>query len=185
MKENFQIIVIVVFIALAVFGLLVFSGAIPIGNDDAPGGLGAVTLWGTVKTATMAPLLEEFNNINQTFVVKYAQKSADTFDQDLLEALADGRGPDLFFLPDNLAFHYANKIFAIPFASYPLATFKNNEREFSNYSYCRLHHIGGFRSFGFFRRDSDWQRRRAGRFRRGHFMGNGQNGDHGAAFGRI
>ena len=126
MKENFQIIVIVVFIILAVFGLLVFSGAIPIGNDDAPGGLGAVTLWGTVKTATMAPLLEEFNNINQTFVVKYAQKSADTFDQDLLEALADGRGPDLFFLPDNLAFHYANKIFAIPFASYPLATFKNN-----------------------------------------------------------
>src|SRR3989344_4455437 len=126
MKENFQIIVIVVFIALAVFGLLVFSGAIPIGNDDAPGGLGAVTLWGTVKTATMAPLLEEFNNINQTFVVKYAQKSADTFDQDLLEALADGRGPDLFFLPDNLAFHYANKIFSIPFASYPLATFKNN-----------------------------------------------------------
>jgi len=31
----------------------------------------------------------------------------------------------MFFLPDNLAFHYANKIFTIPYGSYPLATFKN------------------------------------------------------------
>jgi multiple sugar transport system substrate-binding protein len=53
------------------------------------------------------------------------QKSANTFDQDLLEALASGTGPDLFFLPDNLAFHYSNKIFTIPYTSYSLSTFKN------------------------------------------------------------
>jgi multiple sugar transport system substrate-binding protein len=53
------------------------------------------------------------------------QKSADTFDQDLLEALASGTGPDLFFLPDNLAYHYANKIFTIPYSSYPLSSFNS------------------------------------------------------------
>ena len=126
MKGSFQLITIIVFIALAVFGVLVFSGVIPIGSDNEAGGLGTVVLWGTVKAQTMGPLLEEFNNANPSLVVKYVQKSTESFDQDLLEALAEGVGPDMFFLPDNLAFHYANKIVTIPFASYPLASFKNN-----------------------------------------------------------
>ena len=124
--KNFQLITIIVFIALAVFGVLVFSGAIPIGNNKKAGSLGTVVLWGTAKNSVMAPILEEFNNANSTFIVKYEQKSADSFDQDLLEALAAGAGPDMFFLPSSLAFHYANKIFAIPYQSYPLASFKNN-----------------------------------------------------------
>jgi ABC-type glycerol-3-phosphate transport system substrate-binding protein len=124
--KNFQLIIIIVFIALAIFGVLVFSGAIPIGNNNTPGSLGTVILWGTVKGSTMTSLLEEFNKANPTFVVKYAQKSVESFDQDLLEALADGTGPDMFFLPENLAFHYSNKIVTIPYSSYPLASFKNN-----------------------------------------------------------
>lgn len=126
MKGNFQIIVIVVFIALAIFGVLVFSGAIPIGNNNTPGSLGTVVLWGTVSNATIAPLLVEFNTANPTFIVKYVQKSAETFDQDLLEALAVGVGPDMIFLPDNLAFHYANKIVTIPYSSFPRASFRSS-----------------------------------------------------------
>ena len=74
----------------------------------------------------MAPLIEEFNNKNKTFAVQYVEKQAETFDQDLLEALAAGAGPDLFFLPDNLAYHYSNKIFTIPYSTYSLASFKTN-----------------------------------------------------------
>ncbi len=124
--KNFQLITIIVFIALAVFGVLVFSGAIPIGNDNTPGSLGTVVLWGTEKTSALTPLLEEFNNANPTFVVKYVQKSAESFDQNLLEALAAGAGPDMFFLPDSLAFHYANKISPVPYQSYSLVSFKSN-----------------------------------------------------------
>lgn len=122
--KNFQIIIIVVFIILAILGVLVFSGAIPIGNDKTKGGQGTVTLWGTVKSGLVLSLLEDFNKANTGFTVKYVEKSKDTFDQDLLEALAAGTGPDIFFLPDSLTFHYANKIFPIPYQSYPLATFK-------------------------------------------------------------
>ncbi len=124
--KNFQIIITVIFIALAIFGIFVFSGAIPIGGKDAPGSLGTVVLWGTANTAIMSPLLEEFNALNTTFIVRYVQKSTNSFDQELLEALASGVGPDLIFLPDDLAFHYANKIFAIPYTSYPLNSFKTN-----------------------------------------------------------
>lgn len=127
MKGNFQIIILVVFIAAAVLGVFVFSGAIPLGNNNNnPGTQGTVVLWGTVKNSVIAPLLEDFNRANQTFVVKYVEKSADTFDSDLLEALASGKGPDMFFISDDLAFKYSNKIYTIPYASFPVNSFKNS-----------------------------------------------------------
>ena len=125
MKGNFQIIVLIIFIALAVFGVLVFSGAIPIGKGG-KGSLGKVVLWGTAPNAMISAAIKDFNDANPTFIVTYVEKSADTFDQDLLEASASGTGPDMFFLPDNLAFHYVDKIFTISYQSYPLASFKNN-----------------------------------------------------------
>jgi len=125
MKLNFQLIILIVFIAAAIFGVLVFSGAIPIGGGNAAGGLGTVVLWGTVPEASISSAMKDFNEANPTFVVNYVQKSSDTFDRDLLEALASGTGPDMFFLPDNLIFQYSNKIFTIPYASYPLSVFKN------------------------------------------------------------
>jgi ABC-type glycerol-3-phosphate transport system substrate-binding protein len=124
--NNFQLILIIIFITLAIFGVLVFSGAIPIGNDDTPGALGTVTLWGTIRGDVISPLVEDFNNTNKSFILIYVQKSPETFDSELLEALADQKGPDLIFLPDELAVHYANKIAMMSYDSYPLATFKNN-----------------------------------------------------------
>ena len=50
MKGNFQIIILVVFIAAAILGVFVFSGAIPLGNQgNNTGAQGTVVLWGTVK----------------------------------------------------------------------------------------------------------------------------------------
>ncbi len=123
--KNFQIIILVIFVVAAIFGVLVFSGAIPIGKTSTEGS-GKVTLWGTIPITTISPAIKAFNDANQSYIVTYVQKPVDTFDQDLLEASASGTGPDMFFLPDNLIFHYADKIFAIPYQSYPLASFENN-----------------------------------------------------------
>ncbi|MDO8659876.1 MAG: extracellular solute-binding protein [Candidatus Parcubacteria bacterium] len=124
--KNFQLITIIIFVALAIIGLLVFSGTIPLGNSSATQGQGTVVLWGTTSSSRLSPLIEEFNIANPTFVLQYVQKSAGTIDQDLLEALASGVGPDMILLPDNLAFRYANKLFTIPYTSYPAATFKSS-----------------------------------------------------------
>lgn len=127
MKGNFQIILIIIFIVFAVLGILVFSGTIPLGKDKVKEGSGGtVVIWGTVKPDLMYTMVQNFNDANKTFNLKYEQKSAGTFNQDLLEALASGVGPDLFFMPDYLAFDYSNKIFTIPYASYPIANFKNS-----------------------------------------------------------
>lgn len=124
--KNFQTITLVVFIVAAVFGILVFSGAVPIGDENAPGALGNVVLWGTIRSDAILSALEEFNTANPTFILKYEEKSPETFDQDLLEALAQGRGPDLFFLPDNLAYRYQNKILAVPYENFSVASFKKS-----------------------------------------------------------
>lgn len=126
MKGNFKIVIMVVFMSLALFGILVFSGLIKIGDQSkAKGGLGTVVLWGTEKSQNVSKALEDFNRANPTFVVKYVQKYPETFDEDLLEALASGTGPDMFFVSNDLVYKYSNKIFTIPYASYPLASFKN------------------------------------------------------------
>lgn len=125
MKGNFQIIILVIFIVLAVLGVLVFSGAIPLGSkSSSTGSLGTVVLWGTIKAELISPALDTFNQANPTFIVKYEQKNPETFDQDLLEAMASGVGPDMFFLPNDLVFDYANKIYLIPYESYSASSFQ-------------------------------------------------------------
>jgi len=127
MKGNFQTILVVIFMAAALFGILVFAGIIKLGsNKNDAGALGTVVLWGTETIQKVSADLEAFNKANPTFIVKYVQKYPETFDNDLLEALATGTGPDMFFISDDLAYKYSNKIYTIPYASYPLATFKNN-----------------------------------------------------------
>src|SRR3989338_1981945 len=79
MKGNFQIITIIVFIALAIFGVLVFSGAIPIGNKNEVGGQGTVVLWGTVKAGIMSNLLEEFRYSNQIATIPYQSYPLSSF----------------------------------------------------------------------------------------------------------
>ena len=71
MKGNFQIIILVVFIAAAILGVLVFSGAIPIGKTGA-GSLGTVVLWGTVPAQVMNAPIQHcqhrvYDQIRRTF----------------------------------------------------------------------------------------------------------------------
>jgi ABC-type glycerol-3-phosphate transport system substrate-binding protein len=125
MKGNFQIIILIVFIIAAVFGVLVFSGLIPLGGDKGPEGVsGTVVLWGTVPVQSITVALDEFNISNSNFSVRYEEKSPDTFDRNLLEALASGTGPDMFFLPDNLVLGYRNKIIPIPYQNISVSAFK-------------------------------------------------------------
>ncbi|MDQ3075714.1 MAG: extracellular solute-binding protein [bacterium] len=126
MQGNFKIILIIVFIVCAVIAIMVFAGVIPLGDKKVESTLtGNVVLWGTVKAGSLEPLVTQFNFYNKSLKLIYVEKYAETFDQDLLEALAEGKGPDLFLLPDNLAYTYSNKIYTVPYASYPQLDFKN------------------------------------------------------------
>jgi len=124
--NNFKLVMIILFVFGAVLGVFIFAGFINLDKASVVSGpTGTVTLWGTATPAVMNPIIDDINN-NNTFKIKYVRIGAQTFEQDLLEAIALDQGPDLFFLEDNLAFKYSNKIYPIPYTSYPLVTFKNN-----------------------------------------------------------
>jgi ABC-type glycerol-3-phosphate transport system substrate-binding protein len=125
--SNFQIILTAVFIAFVIFAVMIFSGAIPIGNKktaDNGGATGKVVLWGTIKKESISSLLDVFNGQNKTFTVAYVAKNPLTFDRELIEALASGVGPDMILLPNDLIIRYANKLFPIPYTNIPEATFR-------------------------------------------------------------
>ncbi len=123
--SNFKIIFIGIFVAGAVFGLLVFSGIINIGGSTTTTVAGTATIWGTLDQQALSGFISDFNNQSKDIHIAYVQKDSASFDSDLIEALANGTPPDLVLLPDNLIWRFQGKLTHIPFASLPAATFSS------------------------------------------------------------
>lgn len=100
----------------ALFAVLIFSGKIPIGDKkNAP--TGEVVMWGTLPETEMNTIVQEFNPQAKTYRVTYREVREDVFDQKLLEALANGTGPDVIIAPYQNILHNSTRIFSFPLAS--------------------------------------------------------------------
>ncbi|MEI6480565.1 MAG: hypothetical protein WCO12_03550 [bacterium] len=121
--SNFQIIVLVVFGFFVIAGLILFATA-TVGNKSTA--VTPVEVWGTFPSGPISKLVDSINEIQKdTLKLTYVEKDPATFDKELVEALADGSGPDAILLPSDSVIKYKNKIFTIPYTSYPLKTFKD------------------------------------------------------------
>ena len=126
-KNNlFQTILITVFIVGAVFAVMIFAGIINIGGkpQGAAAVSGTVTIWGTLPKEKLVPLTQEFHTAYTNLSLVYEEHDSNTFESDLIEALAAGKGPDLVFLPDNAVLHLSDKLFHVPFTNYPELNFR-------------------------------------------------------------
>jgi multiple sugar transport system substrate-binding protein len=126
MSSTFQTVLLGIFGAALVVGVLIFAGIIPLGKKEAPGSLGTVVVWGTLKNADIGELIAEVNDRNKSVKITYLQKNPSTLDRELVEALAAGTGPDVFFLPTELIVRHASKIYQIPYQNYPIKTFRDS-----------------------------------------------------------
>lgn len=123
---NFKLILIGIFAAAAIFGVLVFSGVISLGSSSSTADVqGQVTVWGTLDSRALGGFLNDFNTRNQKITVNYVQKDSATFDSALIEAIAAGTPPDLILMPDSLVYRYQNKLSHIPFSSLPAQTYES------------------------------------------------------------
>ncbi|RJQ34686.1 extracellular solute-binding protein [Candidatus Parcubacteria bacterium] len=104
MKSSiFQIILLCVFGAFAAAGVLVF--ALAVGGGDEEQTIGEVVIWGTLDKPTFDIALDQASQANRSLSgVIYEQKEASTFDQELANALAERRGPDLYVITSDQAF---------------------------------------------------------------------------------
>ena len=116
---KFQYIIVSFFGIMAVVGLTIFS-VFPNKSKNASlaGAAGNVAIWGTYqKNDALTRMLQSFNDeYKGSFSVTYNYHDPKTFDNDIIEALASGRGPDILLLPDDLILRYTDKIEQIPYS---------------------------------------------------------------------
>lgn len=113
---------------IALVAVLIFAGILP--GFRNPGGSGnevEVVLWGVFPESQMRRLISDVNDSNQGVIkINYVEKSADNYEDEIIDALASGTGPDIWFLTQDAVFKNKNKIFLIPHESYSERDFRNN-----------------------------------------------------------
>lgn len=124
--SSFQLGLIGVFSFFIVVAILIFTGILP-GFGPGSGDYGGeVVLWGTLPENKIRTTLEQFNQNNKNlFVLTYEQKDKQTFETELVEALASGAGPDLVLLSQDLIVKDENKLYEIPFSSFSERNFRD------------------------------------------------------------
>lgn len=123
-------IIMTVFIGGAVLALLVFSGVVPLGKSSQDVG-GSVEIWGSIPFQTMQPYIDQIANADLT--IRYVVKSAESYESELVNALAAGKGPDLFIMPHEDLLRQSDKVLEIPYTSFP-----KNEYQLSYIDEARL-----------------------------------------------
>src|SRR3989338_5505230 len=87
--STFQIFILAIFIFFLLFAVLVFAGVIPFFGGAPSGVTGTVIMWGTVSNSFLDEALRALNKINEdTFAIAYVEKRKESFDRELVEALA-------------------------------------------------------------------------------------------------
>jgi len=119
--SQFQIILLGVFGFFVIAGVILFSTFQSAGTTNLP----MLTLWGTIPELTMRTFLTSDAVLATKVKITYVEKDPTTLDQDFIESLAQGVGPDLVLLPQNLLEKERNKLQEISFKNYPERTFKD------------------------------------------------------------
>lgn len=93
----FQIIVMAVFGLIALAGIALFASFK--GFSSGVPQVGTVSIWGTLPASGMNAALGDYRQAHPEFAkVTYTERPQATFDQDLAEAIASGKGPDLIVI---------------------------------------------------------------------------------------
>lgn len=121
--STFQLVLLTVFGALGVAAVLIFALAVGGGGGA---NVGSVTIWGTFDEAAVKSVIRAAADTDDRLTqVNYVQKDPATYEQDLVDALASGSGPDLFFLSGDWAAHDAAKTIHVSYASLSQSQFQN------------------------------------------------------------
>lgn len=122
--KNFQTILLIIFGIGAIFAVMVFAGYIPTpGKNSAIKGSGTVVVWGTENSSQFISYMADMADGIQDFRISYIPKDPLTYESELIEAFAAGRGPDLFFVTNDNVMRFNAQIEPINYAVLPQKTF--------------------------------------------------------------
>jgi len=122
----FQIALLIGFAVIAVISLIVLSQhqATPDAEERAYGD--SVTIWGTLDAAIVRRQFQNISAVDKAFnAVKYFEIDQRDFDSQLVNAIAEGRSPDMIILSsDNLVKHRA-KLLPFSYKTIPRRDYKS------------------------------------------------------------
>jgi len=112
-RSPFQMIVFGIFAFLIVIAVFVFAG---LSGGDGGRDIGEVKMWGTFDQDLMDAYLRQLNDEDpQAGNIDYEEIPEDLFQSQLVEALANGSGPDLFILDQSNLLRHWDKIAPFPY----------------------------------------------------------------------
>ncbi len=122
----FELGLIIVFIVLIAGSLLFLSVYSPGNDNDGLPQVGTVTIWGTLPQSGMEQVLRGMAEVNESYNgVSYREISPADFSNELVNALADGTGPDLLLVPHERLVEFRRRLQVISYDSFPLRDFRS------------------------------------------------------------
>lgn len=112
--STFQLVVIAIFILIGIIGVIVFAGLGGVNATKVP----TATIWGTVPGNDFNEMIRLINAEKPQLSVTYVQKSPERFQEEFVNALAEGAGPDIVLLTDDLLYSQKAKLMVIPYTTY-------------------------------------------------------------------
>lgn len=124
--SNFQTILVAIFLSFFVFAVLIFSGLIKLDGGSKSDGkpAGKVVIWGTFPSSVFTTTIDKLNTDNKDLNLNYVRKDKVTYQQDLIDAFARGKGPDLFIVTTDMIQSNKDFMYITPYATYPEKTFR-------------------------------------------------------------
>jgi len=123
----FSVAVLAIITAVAMFAL--YKG------KDAEQEVQGVVVWGYVSSELFSNLLNvdgENDPAMKLQNITYIQKSEETFEDELVSALAEGSGPDIVLLRENQVILNRRRLLEIPYGAYDLRTYQETFIEEAN-----------------------------------------------------
>jgi len=124
----FELALVIGSAVLGLFALFILATYTP--PENVPEGVtliqGNVLIWGFLPREAVSPILENLKQTNPSYgSVSYQFIEPSSFDSQLLNALADGRGPDLVLIPHERLVQLQRRLRPFSYETFPQPDFRN------------------------------------------------------------
>lgn len=121
----FELGLVVVFVGLIVTSLIFLSAYKRPQNTDGPV-VGAVSIWGVLPRESVMTPIDELMKADETYEqVSYREIEVANFNDELVNALADGQGPDMILISHEQLVEMRRRIQPVSYDSFPERDIKN------------------------------------------------------------
>lgn len=131
-KTIFQTVILVIFGFAAMIAIAIFAmnkGTLKKNTGELAGN---ITVWGTIPYEAISSGFDQIMSQHDGLKITYVEKKAENYEYELVNALANSKGPDIYSITPEMIIRNRQRLLTIPFTSFPENTFKSTFASQSN-----------------------------------------------------